>query len=219
MIAALLLALAAPAAAWSGPDLAKVRSWTVYDPRESGTVDFLDLCRLARLPCGAVAAPGEKLAAPAGPIAGRNVGELLDRILAAHPGHRASFDDGVLSIRAAGACEKALSKPMPPRTAFPPRTARVAAWLALRRAGWKAEADRAMMSLGGEREDARFLNVELIVGRGVTVAQTLDAIARADGRMVWIAEQDAKGCSGFRIASWREPQPLDGPSILVSVGR
>lgn len=217
--AALFLLLALPAAARRDVTLEKVRSWAVYDPRDSGTIDFRELCRLARLPCSAIVARGERLEAPAGPIAGRNVGELLDRVLAAHPGHRASFDDGVLSIKASGACETALSKPLPPRTAFPPRTARVAAWLTLRKAGWKAEADRAMMSLGGERDDARFLNVELVVGRGVTVGGAVDAVARGDGRMVWFAEQDAKGCSGFRIDSWREPQGLDGPSILVSVGR
>ncbi|UPT74320.1 MAG: hypothetical protein M0D55_00775 [Elusimicrobiota bacterium] len=205
--AALAVLLAAPAAgASSDATLDKIRTWPVYDARETAAIDLFELCRLARLPCGAVLAPGSTLSAPEGPVAGRTVGDLLDRVLAANPGHLAEMREGVLSIRAPGACAGTLAKKMP-KARLPIRTARVAAWLALRAAGWTKAADAGLASLGGEREDARYLNVEVILHQGATARGTLDAIARGDGRMVWIAEASKSGCSGFRFASWRAPSP------------
>lgn len=214
---AVLLALPA-AAAKPSASLEKIRSWPVYDAREKGAIDLVELCRLARLPCGAVAAPGERLAAPEGPIAGRTVGELLDRILAAHPGYRAEFNESVLTVVRDGPCRGALKR-RAPKSRYPVRTARVAAWLALRVAGWSAAADVGLASLSGEREDARYLNVELIVHDGATVRGVLDGLARGDGRMVWFAEEGRTSCSGFRFDNWRAPQPLDAGSVLVSVSR
>ncbi|MCM2303941.1 MAG: hypothetical protein NDJ72_04515 [Elusimicrobia bacterium] len=212
------LALCAPAHATPGfAPLEKVRAWPVYDSRESGETDLGDLCRMARLPCGVVAGKGETLKAPAGPIAGQTAGAILDRVLAAHPGYAAEMREGVLFVsRPRDACASALERPAAARR-YPVRTARVAAWMVLRASGWPALADAGLASLAGSAEDARYLNVDVIVHAGPSVRRTLDAIARGDGRMLWAAESDGKSCAGFRFENWRSPQAIDKGSILVSV--
>lgn len=213
---ALTLAAFARAAPEPAP-LEKVRTWPVYDERVSGETDLGDLCRMARLPCGVVAAKGERLRAPAGPIAGLTVGVLLDRILAAHPGYAAELSEGVLFVRRPkDACAAALERPAAPDH-YPIRSARVASWLVLREAGWPEAANAGLASLKGDEEDARYLRVDLIVHEGASVRRTLDAIARGDGRMLWAAESDGKACSGFRFESWRRPQAIEKGSVLVSV--
>lgn len=213
LFAAALAAAAAPAPA----PLAKVRAWPVYDARTAGETDFGDLCRMARLPCGAVASKGENLAAPSGPISGQTVGAILDRILAAHPGYAAETRDGVLSVRRPGsACAAALERPAR-KARYPVQSARVASWMVLRAAGWPGLANAGLASLTGDAEDARYLRVQVMIHGGARVRQTLDAIARGDGRMLWLAEDDGKSCSGFRFLDWRAPQPVETSSVLVSV--
>lgn len=218
LLLAAALALGAPARAASGNmTLQKVRGWPVYDERVSGQTDLGDLCRMARLPCGLVAPKGERLKAPAGPIAGLTVGALLDRILAANKGYAAELSEGVLFLRRPkDACAAALERPAAPER-YPIRSARVAAWLVLRAAGWAAEADAGIASLTGDAEDARYLRVDLIIHEGASVRRALDAIARGDGRMLWAAESDGKACSGFRFENPRRPQAIEKGSILVSV--
>lgn len=215
----LALALAAPAAAApSFPGLEKIRAWPIYDARASGETDFGDVCRMARLACAVIAPKGETLEAPEGPIAGRTAGELLDRVLAAHPGYALEMREGVLTIRRRkDACAAALERPA--REAdLPPLSGRVAALRILRGSGWPAAADAALASLTGEAEDARYLPVQVVVHKGASVRRTLDAIARGDGRMLWLAESDGKGCAGFRFLNWRAPQALaSAASVLVSV--
>jgi hypothetical protein len=172
---------------------------------------------MARLSCGVVASKGERLKAPAGPIAGLTVGALLDRVLAAHPGYTAEMREGVLFVRRRkDGCADALERPAA-ADHYPIRSARVASWLVLRAAGWAATADAGLASLTGDAEDARYLRVDLIVHEGASVRRTLDAIARGDGRMLWAAESDRKACSGFRFENWRRPQALEKGSVLVSV--
>lgn len=216
LLLAAALALAAFARAEPAP-LDKVRTWPVYDERGSGETDLGDLCRMARLPCGVIAPRGERLKAPAGPIAGLTVGALLDRILAAHPGYAAEMSEGVLFVRRPkDACAAALARPAAPER-YPIRSARVASWLVLRAAGWADAADTGIASLTGDAEDARYLRVDLIVHEGASVRRTLGAIARGDGRMLWAAESDGKACAGFRFESWRLPQAIEKGSVLVSV--
>lgn len=212
------LALCAPAsAAPSFAPLEKVRAWPLYDSRVTAETGFGDLCRMARLPCGAVAPKGEKLAAPAGPISGQTVGAVLDRILAAHPGYAAELRDGVLFVRRPkDACAAALEGPAR-KAHYPVRSARVASLLVLRSSGWPGPANAGLASLSGDAEDARFLRVQVVVHPGARVRQTLDAIARGDGRMLWLAESDGKSCVGFRFENWRAPQPVETSSVLVSV--
>lgn len=215
--AAALLLVCASALAQPPASLDKVRDWPVYDERASAAIDFADLCRVARLPCAAVVAPGEKLAAPAGPVAGKTVGVLLDRILAAHPGYKAEMRSGVLAVeRRKDPCAAALSK-IAPQAHLRVVTARVAALMVLRGSGWPALANAQINSLAQDTEDARYQNVELIVYDRVTVRRALDQIALGDGRMIWTAESDGKSCKAFRFANWREPQPVSGPSVLISV--
>lgn len=215
----LALALGAPAAAAPAADgLQKVRAWPIYDDRASGETDLGDLCRMARLPCGLVAPKGETLRAPAGPIAGQTMGALLDRILAAHPGYEARLGEGVLSVRRPkDACAASLERPAR-ELELPAQSARVAAWMLLRESGWPALGNAGLSSLTGEAEDARYQRVQLVVHRGAGVRRALDAIALADGRMLWAAESGAKGCSGFRFLNWRAPQAVQtAASVLVSV--
>lgn len=219
MIAGLLaLALCVPAAA--APPLSpltKVRAWPIYDARPAGETDLGDLCRMARLPCGVVAPKGENLAAPAGPIAGQTVGALLDRVLAAHPGYAAELKEGVLFVRRPkDACAAALERPAK-EASLPPQSARVAALMILRESGWAASGNAMLASLTGDAEDARYARVQVIVHEGATVRRALDAIARGDGRMLWLAESDGKTCAGFRFLNWRAPQPIEASSVLVSV--
>ncbi|MCR4294446.1 MAG: hypothetical protein NUW21_02855 [Elusimicrobia bacterium] len=217
LLAAALALSASARAAPAFATLEKVRGWPVYDGRVSGETDLGDLCRMARLPCGVVAAKGERLRAPAGPIAGLTVGELLDRVLAAHPGYAAEMSEGVLFVRRPkDACAAALERPAAPER-YPIRSARVASWLVLRAAGWPAAADAGLASLTGDAEDARYLRVDLIVHEGASVRRTLDAIARGDGRMLWAAESDGKACAGFRFENRRRPQAIEKGSVLVSV--
>lgn len=215
----LALALSLPAAAApSFPDLAKVRGWPIYDERAAGATDLGDVCRMARLPCGVIAPKGEALAAPEGPIAGRTAGELLDRVLAAHPGYAAELIDGVLVVRRpADACAAALERPA--RAAdLPAMSGRVAALRILLGSGWPAPAKAGLASLAGEAEDARYLPVQVLVHKGASVRRALDAIARADGRMLWAAESDGKACTGFRFRNWRAPQAVStSASTFVSV--
>lgn len=218
MIAGALAALAlSAAAAPARSPLEKARAWPIYDARASGTTDLGDLCRMARLPCAVVAPKGREFEAPAGPIAGQTVGAILDRILAAHPGYAAELRDGVLSVRRPGdACAAALERPAP-ETDLPAVSGRVAALMLLRESGWRAEGGAGLASLTGSAEDARYLRLHLVVHEGASVRRALDAIARADGRMLWLAESDGKSCSGFRFLNWRAPQALDASSVLVSV--
>lgn len=199
--------------------LETVRKWTVYDARARGPVDLASLCEAARLPCGAVLAKGETLGAPAGPLEGMTVGALLDRMLAAHPGYRAEMREGVLGIRPVKTtgCEKALARASR-KAHFAPGPASVAALRYLRGAGFP-EAGRQLASLTGDNEDARFARVELIVHDGGTARRVLDALARADGQMLWVAETsaDGKSCASFRLRDWRSPQGLEYSSTLVSV--
>ena len=189
----------------------------MYDERKSAAIDLAELCSLARLPCGAVLEPGESLAAPEGPVAGQTVGALLDRLLAAHPGYEAAMRGGVLSVRRkGGACAAALERPTP-AIRYPIRPARVAALMVLRASGWPGPANRGLASLNGDREDARYQDVDVFVHKGATVRDALDAIALGDGRMLWIAEAGPKTCSAFRFSNWRKPQPLQGSSVMVSV--
>ncbi len=220
LLLAAALALGAPArAAPAFAPLEKVRGWPVYDERVSGETDIGDLCRMARLPCGVVAPKGERLKAPAGPIAGLTVGALLDRVLAAHPGYAAELSEGVLFVRRPkDACAAALERPAVPAR-YPIRSARVASWLVLRAAGWASAADAGIASLAGDAEDARYQRVDLIVHEGASVRRALDAIARGDGRMLWAAESDGKACAGFRFENWRRPQAIEKGSVLVSVSR
>lgn len=217
-ILAAALALCAPAsAAPSFAPLEKVRNWPIYDTRASAETDFGDLCRMTRLPCGLVAAKDEILKAPAGPIAGLTVGALLDRILAAHPGYAVKMRDGVLEAsRPKDGCAAALEGPAPEKH-YPILSARVAALMVLRASGWPALANAGIASLTGDAEDARYLSVQVIVHNGASVRRTLDAIARGDGRMLWLAESDGKSCAGFRFLNWRAPQPIEKGSVLVSV--
>jgi hypothetical protein len=216
-LAAALVALAVPALSEPPASLDKIRDWPIYDERASAAIDFADLCRLARLPCAAVVAPGEKLAAPAGPVAGKTVGVLLDRLLKAHPGYKAEMRSGVLALeRKKDACAAALSK-LTPKAHLRVVTARVAALMTLRASGWASVANAQINSLSQDTEDARYQNVELIVYDGVTVRRALDRIALGDGRMIWTAESDGKTCKSFRFSNWREPQPVSGPSVLISV--
>lgn len=210
-------ALALSASASAAAPLDKVRGWPVYDERASGEIDLGDLCRMARLPCGLVAPKGERLKAPAGPIAGLTVGELLDRVLAAHPRFKAEMSEGVLVVRRPkDGCAAALERAAAPEH-YPLRSARVAAWLVLRAAGWAAAADAGIASLTGDAEDARYQRIDLIVYEGASVRRALDAIARGDGRMLWAAESDGKACAGFRFENWRRPQAIEKGSVIVSV--
>lgn len=217
-LVAVLTALCVPAsAAPKFTALEKVRAWPVYDQRASGEIDLLELCRLARLPCAAVAQKGETFAAPEGPIAGLTVGALLDRILAAHPGHEATMSEGVLSVRRPGdACAAALERPAK-KARYPVRSARVAALMVLGASGWPALAKAGLSSLTGDAEDARYQAVDVMIHDGASVRRTLDAIAQGDGRMLWRAESDGKGCVGFHFRNWRAPQPIERGSVLVSV--
>lgn len=216
-LAVAVLAFSAAASAADFAPLDQVRDWPVYDERASAAIDFAELCRMARLPCAAVVAPGEKLAAPVGPVAGKTVGVLLDRLLAAHPGYKAEMRAGVLAVeRKKDPCAAALGKHAP-QAHYRVVTARVAALMVLRASGWPGLANAQMNSLTQDFEDARYQNVELIVYDGVTVRRALDKIALGDGRMLWIAESGPKTCSAFRFKNWRDPQPLNGPSVLVSV--
>lgn len=216
----LAAALALSASARAAPAFAaleKIRGWPVYDERVSGETDLDDVCRMALLPCGVVAAKGERLKAPAGPIAGRTVGDLLDRVLAAHPGYVAEMSEGVLFVRRPkDLCAAALERPAAPGDS-PARSARVASWLVLREAGWPSAANAGLASLTGDAEDARYQRVELLVHKGASVRRTLGAIARGDGRMLWAAESDGKSCTGFRFNSWRRPRAIETGSVLVSV--
>lgn len=214
------LGLCAPAsAAPSFAPLEKVRAWPIYDSRVSGETDLGDLCRMARLPCGVVAAKGETLKAPAGAIAGQAVGAILDRILAAHPGYAAQMRDGVLAVRRPkDACAAALERPAS-KAHYPILSARVASLMVLRAAGWPVLANAGLASLTGDAEDARYLRVQVMIHEGSSVSRTLDAIAQGDGRMLWLAESDGKSCVGFRFLDWREPQPVETSSVLVSVFR
>lgn len=215
---AVLAALCVRASAAPKPaTLEKIRAWPVYDSRASGETDFGDLCRMARLPCGAVAATGENLNAPVGPIAGLTVGALLDRILAAHPDYKAELRAGVLVVRRPkDACASALDRPAA-KGRHPIRSARVAALMVLRASGWPALANAGLASLTGDAEDARYLNVDVMIHDGASVRRTLDAIAQGDGRMLWLAESDGTACVGFRFRNWRAPQPIDKGSVLVSI--
>lgn len=212
------LALCSPAsAAPSFAPLKKVRAWPIYDARVSGETDLGDLCRMARLPCGVVAAKGENLAAPAGPIAGLTVGAILDRILAAHPGYGAQMREGVLMVsRPKDACAAALEGPAPEKH-YPIFSARVASLMVLRASGWSALANAGIASLTGDAEDARYLRVQVMIHDGASVRRTLDAIARGDGRMMWLAESDGKSCVGFRFLNWRAPRAVETSSVIVSV--
>ena len=212
------LALCAPAsAAPAFSPLAKVRTWPIYDARVSGETDLGDLCRMARLPCGVVAAKGVNLEAPAGPIAGLTVGAILDRILAAHPGYTAEMREGVLVLRRTeDACASALERPAHEAN-LPVLSARMASLMVLRASGWPVLANAGIASLTGDAEDARYLRVQVITHAGASVRRTLDAIARGDGRMLWLAESDGRSCVAFRFLNWRAPQPIETSSVLVSV--
>lgn len=218
LLVAATLALCYPArAAPTFPTLEKVRAWPVYDARAAGETDLGDLCRIARLACGVVAPKGEELTAPEGPIAGKTVGELLDRILAAHPGYSAELGEGVLVVRPAkDKCASALEKPAA-EAHYPAQSARVASWLILRASGWPALGNAGLASLAGDAEDARYLRVEVLIHKGASVRRALDAIARGDGRMLWRAESDGKSCAGFRFRNWRAPQAIEKGSTYVSV--
>ncbi|MDD5303789.1 MAG: hypothetical protein PHS14_11860 [Elusimicrobia bacterium] len=216
----LAAALSPCASAYAAPSFApleKVRSWPVYDSRASGETDLGDLCRMARLPCGVVAAKDEALEAPAGPIAGQTVGTILDRILAAHPGYAAEMRDGVLAVRRPkDPWAAALERPVPEKH-YPVQSARVASLMVLRAAGWPDPANAGLASLTGDAEDARYLRVEVMIHAGASARRALDAIARGDGRMLWLAESDGKSCADFRFRNWRAPQPLEASSVIVSV--
>lgn len=93
----------------------------------------------------------------------------------------------------------------------------VAALMLLRESGWPAPGNAGLASLTGDTEDARYARVQVIVYKGATVRRVLDAIARGDGRMLWLAESDGKTCAGFRFLNWRAPQPIEASSVLVSV--
>lgn len=220
LLHALLAAALAPTAARAAPSfptLEKVRAWPVYDARAEGETDLGDLCRMARLPCGMVAPKGEELKAPAGPIAGKTVGELLDRVLSAHPGYAAELREGVLVVRPSkDKCASALEKPAA-EAHYPAQSARVASWMVLRASGWPALGNAGLASLAGDAEDARYLRVEVLTYKGASVRRTLDAIARGDGRMMWSAESDGKSCAAFGFRSWRAPQAIEKGSTYVSV--
>jgi hypothetical protein len=218
LLLAFALAPRAPArAAPAFATLEKVRAWPVYDARASGETNLGDLCRMARLACGLVAPKGTELKAPEGPIAGLTVGEILDRILAAHPGYAAELSEGVLVVRPAkDACAAALEKPAA-EAHYPARSARVASWMVLRASGWPALGNAGLASLAGDAEDARYLRVEVMIHKGASVRRALDAIARGDGRMLWRADSGRRSCAGFAFRNWRAPQAIEKGSAYVSV--
>lgn len=212
-----LAALCARASAAQFASLDKMRNWPVYDDRAEGEAGFADLCRMARLPCGAVVVAGRPPASPSGPVAGQTVGAILDRIVAANPGYSVKAEDGVLRLSRDGdLCAAALERPgKDVRT--PVVSARAAALMSLRELGWRDLANAALASLSGDAEDARFLRVEVVSRRGASARRILDAVAQADGRMFWLARSDGRACVGFEFRGWRKPRPLEGSSRLVSV--
>jgi len=223
-LAGLLAALAAPASALP-PDvrtdgLTPMKRWTVYDDGPGGDLDLARLCRGARLSCGAVLPPGERLAAKAAKIGGENAYDLLQTILAAHPGYRASFEEGALTVSRDGdLCALALERPAK-RAHFAKLAAPAVAAEILSGAGF-AEAARGMRTATVDPADAaRFLDLDFEVRSGATVRRALDDVASTDGLMMWVAVSEpscegakacARPCRSFSAADWRPPQELERP--------
>jgi hypothetical protein len=222
----LLLAFAASAAfAAAPPDvrtdgLTPMKRWTVYDEDPSKDLDLARLCRAARLSCGAVLPPGERLAAKAEKIGGENAYDLLMRILAAHPGYRASFEEGALNVSRDGdLCARALERPAR-RARYPNLSDPAVAAEILRAAGFEEPARGMLTSTLDPSDAARFLDLDFEVRGGASVRRALDGVASTDGLMMWIAESEpscsgakprASPCRAFRAADWRPPQALERP--------
>lgn len=220
---AVLAALTAAAAA-APPEvrtdgLTPMKRWTVYDEDPSADLDLARLCRAARLSCGAVLPPGERLAAKAKRIGGENAYDLLQLILAAHPGYRASFEEGALTVARGGdLCARALERPAR-RAHYAKLASPAVAAEILRAAGF--EGARGMLTSTLDPADAaRFLDLDFEVRSGATVRRALDDVASTDGLMMWVAESEpacerskacARPCRSFRAADWRPPQALERP--------
>jgi len=219
-----IVVLAAAASAAPPPDirtdgLTPMKRWTVYDEDPSKDLDLARLCRAARLSCGAVLPPGERLAAKAEKVGGENAYDLLALILAAHPGYRASFEEGALNVSRDGdLCARALERPAR-RARFPKLSAPAVGAEILRAAGFAAS--RGMLTSTLDPADAaRFLDLDFEVRAGATVRRALDDVASTDGLMMWVAESEpacvgakacARPCRAFRAADWRPPQALERP--------
>ena len=224
-LAALAVLLASTAAAAPPPavrtdGLTPMRRWTVYDDGPGGDLDLARLCRAARLSCGAVLPPGERLAARAEKIGGENAYDLLALILAAHPGYRASFEEGALTVSRDGdRCARALERPAK-RAHYSKLAAPAVAAEILRAAGFDAPARGMAASTLDPLDAARFLDLDFEVRSGASVRRALDDVASTDGLMMWIAETDPacagekacpRPCRAFRAVDWRRPQELERP--------
>lgn len=212
-------AAAPPAVLTDG--LTPMKRWTVYDNGPGGDLDLARLCRAARLSCGAVLPPGERLAAKADKIGGENAYDLLALILAAHPGYRASFEEGALTVSRDGdLCGRALERPAK-RAHYSKLSAPAVAAEILRSSGFGEQSRGLLTSALDPAEAARYLDLDFEVRGGASVRRALDDVASTDGLMMWIAEPDpacagaascARPCRAFRLSDWRPPQALEAPA-------
>ncbi|MBI3566215.1 MAG: hypothetical protein HY079_13550 [Elusimicrobia bacterium] len=220
MSRALLLAavLAAPAAAAPrvvSDGLETMKRWTVYDDAPAGALDLARLCRAAYLPCGLVVRAGEDLSVPAAKVGGENAYDLLQALLAAHPGYRARFSQGTLTVEPEGdRCAAALERPLKRRwydSASPPAVAADA----LAAAGLAAVSAQARALTLDAALGARYKDLQFEVRRGATARQVLDGVAATDGWMMWTLTSAAgpagEPCARFSSDDWRKPQAVAGP--------
>lgn len=220
-LAALLAVPAAGAPSVVTDGLTPMKRWIVYDEGPAGELDLARLCRAARLPCGAILPPGERLAVPAPKIGGENAYDLLTRILAAHPEYRASFEEGTLTVARDGdLCARALERPAA-RARYAKLSSPAVAAEILSAAGFAEQSRGLLTSALAPIEAARYFDLDFEVRGGASVRRALDDVASTDGLMMWLAESEpscsgakacARPCRAFRVADWRSPQALESPA-------
>lgn len=167
--------------------------------------DFVAVCRALHTGCGIEMIDGvESLAATNSPLprAGRTAREILDEYLATRPHDEWALVDGVLNLRPA-------MRPSPD-------------WLSKKTVAetfCKGDAYEAAIRLlqgtgaaVGHRQSAPapILKPANPVPKGLTVRQSLNALAKADGELVWIVEHAKPGDRFrlvFRAISFREEKP------------
>lgn len=167
--------------------------------------DFVAVCRALHTGCGIEMIDGvESLAATNSPLprAGRTAREILDEYVANRPHDDWALVDGVLNLKPA-------MRPSPDWLSKKNAMEHVVQADAYQLSMWLLQGTGAAV---GHRQyqAAPLLKPAKPLPKGLTVRQSLNALAKADGEYVWIVEHAKPGGRYklvFRALSFREAKP------------
>lgn len=183
---------------WSATDEAMdvpVREFSAPSGQELRTI-----CRVLNRPCGYETLNNYAFGKPQGPrlhLKQNSARKILDEIVRRHPGHHLGSYDGVLVIEPIKRVGPDLLARKIDRLSIRGRTSHAAALMVLKQAKIRAEE----VSFGNDI----YARIDLELNN-VTVREALNAIAKADGQVMWRFTPDIsrKDAGFFNLSTWHK---------------